>query len=380
MWGDAALAGVLAAGVTIELLTRDAGPLPVLCGLMGTVPLVARRSAPLAVFVLIVTGLHLLSYLEPDFEDQTAFFVLSLFASLYSVGRHARGAEAWLAAAGVACVVVLFVYSDAGGFDLPAIAWGTALVGAPWAAGLALRLKSQRETDMSAAAEQMRAEHQENLRRMVASERATIARELHDVVAHAIAVTVLQARGARRVLTTDADAVRRALDAIEHTNSQALGDMRRLLAVLRDTEEQPNSDPQPSLARLDALVTQVRESGLEVAVTAVGEPCDPPPGVDLSAYRIVQEALTNVIKHAQATRADVFLTYTPTSLDISVTDNGRVAAPVGTDTGRGTVGTGHGLVGIRERVAVVGGNVDFTTTASGGFQMHARLPYAWEET
>lgn len=359
--------------MTIELATREpaVGALPILCGLIGTAPLVARRYAPLAVFVVIVTGLHALAYLVPEFEEQTAFFVLSLFAGLYSVGRHARGAEAWLAAAGVACVVVFFVYSDAGGFDLPAIAWASALVGAPWAGGLALRLKSQREAVMNVAAERMRAEHQEDLRRTVAGERATIARELHDVVAHAIAVTVLQARGARRVLSNDVDAVRRALDAIEHTNTQALGDMRRLLAALRDTEEQPNSDPQPSLARLDGLLAQIRESGLEVAVTAVGEPCDPPPGVDLSAYRIVQEALTNVIKHAQATRAEVRLTYTPTSLSVSVTDNGRAA--VGT-------GAGHGLIGIRERVAVVGGNVDFSTTAAGGFQLQARLPYALEET
>lgn len=367
-----ALAALLAGGITIELARQDPAvdALTFLCGLLGTAPLVARRYAPLTVFVVVATSLHALAYLEPEFEDETAFFVLSLFASLYSLGRHARNVEAWLGAVGVLCVVALFVYEDAGGFDPAAIAWGSALVGAPWAAGLALRLKSQREADMSAAAERMRQEHHENLQRMVASERATIARELHDVVAHAIAVTVLQARGARRVLATDAEAVRRALDAIEHTNSQALGDMRRLLAVLRDTEEQPSSEPQPSLNRLDGLIEQVRASGLEVTVTVVGEPRDPPPGVDLSAYRIIQEALTNVIKHARASKAEVVLTYTPTSLDICVTDNGSTTAPVG---------TGHGLIGIRERVAVVGGDVDFGTTPSGAFQLHARLPYALEE-
>jgi signal transduction histidine kinase len=314
--------------------------------------------------------LQLLDNRVPAFADQTAFFVLSVFATLYSVGRYARGVEAWLGAVGVVCVVAGFVREDAGRFDPAAIAWFTALVGAPWAAGLALRLKQERETVMQSATERMREQHQESLRRLVISERATIARELHDVVAHAIAVTVLQARGARRMLTIDDDAVRRALDAIEHTNSQALGDMRRLLAALRDTEEQPIAGPQPSLSRLEELVDRVRESGLQVAVTTLGAPRDAPPGVDLSAYRIIQEALTNVIKHAKATRADVRLTYTNRALDVMVRDNGRARPPDG---------TGHGLIGIRERVAVVGGEVTFDETASGGFQVQARLPYALED-
>jgi signal transduction histidine kinase len=372
LWGDVALAGVLAGGVTTELLTREpeAAALPVLCGVMGTAPLLLRRYAPLVVFVVTLAGLQLLDNLVPGFADQTAFFVLSVFASLYSVGRYARGVGAWLGAVGVLCVMSSFVYQDVGSFDPAAIAWFTALVGAPWAAGVTLRLKQDREVDMSSAAERMREEHQENLRRLVVSERATIARELHDVVAHAIAVTVLQSRGARRMLTVDDDAVRRALDAIEHTNTQALGDMRRLLAVLRDTEEQPSADPQPSLARLPALIDQVRESGLEVTVTTAGAPRDAPPGVDLSAYRVIQEALTNVIKHAQATTAEVRLTYTDKALGVMVCDNGVASTPVG---------AGHGLVGIRERVAVVGGEVSFGTTAAGGFQLQARLPYALED-
>src|SRR5262249_29227110 len=154
-----------------------------------------------------------------------------------------------------------------------------------------------------------------------------IARELHDVVAHAISVTVLQARGARRMLGRDEMMVRRSLDAIEHTNTQALGDMRRLLALLHDTEGDAGTSPQPSLDRLHQLLAAVRESGLPVEVEAAGDHGDVPPGVDLSAYRIIQEALTNALKHAGPARATVRLAYGPDHLTLCVTDTGSGPAP-----------------------------------------------------
>ena len=173
------------------------------------------------------------------------------------------------------------------------------------------------------------------------------------------------------MLGRDDEQVRRALDAIEHTNTQALGDMRRLLAVLRDTEGDAATTPQPSLARLDDLVADVRESGLDVELVEVGEDRDVPPGVDLSAYRIVQEALTNVLKHAAAGRATVRLDYGADELTLSVRDDG-----VGTAASAN--GTGHGLVGIRERVAVVGGEIETGPADGGGFEVSARLPYSVE--
>ena len=205
-------------------------------------------------------------------------------------------------------------------------------------------------------------EQEEQTRRAIAEERATIARELHDVVAHAISVTVLQSRGARRMLGRDESQVRRALDAIEHTNTQALGDMRRLLAVLRDTEGDAATTPQPSLARLDDLVADVRDSGLAVELVESGEDRDVPPGVDLSAYRIIQEALTNVLKHASAASATVRLDYGD-----GRADGCRCAttAPVPSSPN----GHGHGLVGIRERVAVVGGEIETGPAAGGGFEV-----------
>jgi signal transduction histidine kinase len=189
------------------------------------------------------------------------------------------------------------------------------------------------------------------------------------VVSHAISVTVLQARGARATLGRDEAQVRRALDAIEQTNTAALGDMRRLLAVLRDVDSDGQADhgPQPTLAHLDTLLDQVRGSGVPVVLEVTGEEVPVPPGVDLSAYRIVQEALTNVIKHADGAQAVVRLQYTPDELHVSVTDDGPGASAV--------EGTGHGLIGIRERVAVVGGSVEAGPRTTGGFTVQARLPY-----
>jgi signal transduction histidine kinase len=177
------------------------------------------------------------------------------------------------------------------------------------------------------------------------------------------------------MLGTDDASVREALDAIEHTNTQALGDMRRLLAVLRDTEGDPSTAPQPSLARLDSLLEDVRRSGLHVRLDATGGDRDVPPGVDLSAYRIVQEALTNVLKHAGPASAVVRLDYGADALRVAVTDDGAGAATNG--AARELEG-GHGLIGIRERVAVVGGEVTAGPADGGGFEISARLPYSVE--
>jgi signal transduction histidine kinase len=169
--------------------------------------------------------------------------------------------------------------------------------------------------------------------------------------------------------------VRRALDAIDHTNTQALGDMRRLLALLRDTEDNPVGAPQPTLDGLPRLVDDVRASGLPVALQVTGTPTEVPPGIELSAYRIVQEALTNVLKHAGPdARATVDLRYGDAALEVDVVDDGR-GSPGRTDP---APGSGHGLVGIRERAAVVGGEVDVRPGEDGGFVVSVRLPYAVE--
>ena len=379
VWGlvwrhrDLLLALVVTVWMLVEVLTWP-GATPAVAvplGLCMTLPLAVRRWQPIPAFLVSALGFEGLTRTMPmvdgwTFDNQSATLTLTFFVMLFSLGAHTRGREVWISAGLLALTMASFYASEARGFDLGDLAFVLFFVGGPWATGLALRLRGE----LAARNVELRLEQEEATRRAVAEERATIARELHDVVSHAISVTVLQSRGARRMLGRDEEAVRRALDAIEHTNTQALGDMRRLLAVLRDTEGDAATMPQPSLARLDDLVTDVSESGLDVEVRQTGEDRDVPPGVDLSAYRIIQESLTNVLKHSGASRATVSLDYEADELRLSVKDDGRGAAAVN--------GDGHGLVGIRERVAVVGGEIETGPAPDGGFEVRARLPYSVE--
>jgi signal transduction histidine kinase len=213
---------------------------------------------------------------------------------------------------------------------------------------------------------------QEEAARAVADERARIARELHDVVSHAIAVTVLQARGGRKMVGRDDAALRRTLSAIEDTNVSALADMRRLLTLLRESDGADAREPAPSLERLGQLVDQVRASGLPVELQVTGDPLPVPPGLDLSAYRIVQESLTNVLKHGGSqARACVEVSYGGEGLDITVSNTG--AAPVASGVG------GHGLIGIRERASVAGGSLE-AGPEPDGYAVRAHLPYVLEAT
>jgi signal transduction histidine kinase len=194
-----------------------------------------------------------------------------------------------------------------------------------------------------------------------------IARELHDVVAHAISVIVLQARGGRRVLQSDPGEALQALDAIERAGEQALTEMRRLLGLLRDGDEELALAPQPSLARIDDLAASLAETGLPVVVRVEGTPVSLPPGIDVTAYRIVQEALTNTLKHAGPARASVVVRYEPGAVELEVLDDGPGVA--------GGNGSGHGLAGIGERVAVYGGELASGRRPEGGYALRARLPF-----
>jgi signal transduction histidine kinase len=362
---DLLVAVVLALAYTIELLAHDdadhaiAVPLAIGAGLM----LALRRRSPFATFLVVLLLNSAVLHWAPSFDGESATFVVIFLFNLYSLGANARGVESWLAVLGVLATVVAFVVGD-GDLSPSSILFGVAFCGTPWAAGLVVRLRGDRERELHARNVAL----QEENARAIAAERARIARELHDMVSHAIAVTVLQARGGRKMVGRDDDAVRRALSAIEQTNTSALADMRRLLALLRDADEDPaRAEPQPSLERLDQLVEQVRGSGLPVDVAVSGDPLPVPPGLDLSAYRIVQEALTNVLKHAgPGARARVELTYGPEELEVAVTNSGTL--------GPSASNGGQGLIGIRERVAVAGGSVE-VGPAGGGYAVRARLPY-----
>ena len=363
--GDLLVAVAFAVAYAGELLAYDdanhaiAVPLAIAAGLA----LAPRRRAPFLSFVVVAVLDVAVVHWAPGFDGNSIVFVAIFLFNLFSLGANARGAEAWLGVLGVLGVTVGFVVGD-GAHDASDVFFALVFCGTPWGLGVAVRVRRERERELGARNLAL----QEENARAIATERARIARELHDTVSHAIAVTVLQARGGAKMIGRDDEAVRRALAAIEHTNTSALADMRRLLGLLRSTEEDgARAEPQPSLERLDELVEEVRSSGLPVELEVSGDPLPVPPGLDLSAYRIVQEALTNVLKHAgpQAC-ARVELVYGTDGLEVAVTNSG-------TTTTRG-VGTGHGLIGIRERVSVAGGSVEAGPT-DGGYVVHARLPY-----
>lgn len=206
----------------------------------------------------------------------------------------------------------------------------------------------------------------------MAQERARIARELHDVIAHSVSVMVVQAEAAQEVLKRDPQRAVQPLQAVQETGRQAMVEMSRLVGLLREDSDEMGLAPQPGLSDLETLANSVREAGLSVDLRTEGEPTQIPLGVDLSAYRVVQEALTNAIKHAGPARAQVTVRYCTDWLELEVLDDGP-------GTGNGHVG-GHGLVGMRERITVFGGRLDAGPRAEGGFGVLARLPLRAPQT
>jgi len=259
-----------------------------------------------------------------------------------------------------ACVVYNAPHSTADFFFTPM------LFGTGWLIGFALRGR----TEQTEAAEQRAAlaerEREVAARIAVAEERSRIARELHDVVAHAVSVMVLQVGAVRHRMSSEDAEDREALENVEKAGRAALAEMRRLLDAMRREGEEAELSPQPGLANLDTLLTAVRAAGLDVQLSVHGERPDLPTALDLSAYRILQEGLTNALKHSGAKHAEVDVTYGDRDVLVQVRDDGRGAVT--------SDGLGHGLVGVRERVKVYGGEMFAGRENGGGFTLRARLP------
>jgi signal transduction histidine kinase len=248
-------------------------------------------------------------------------------------------------------------------------------VGLAWLAGWNVRRRRARWAELHARAQRLEREREEEARRAVTAERLRIARELHDVIAHSMSVIAVQSAVGNHVIDTQPAQARQALAAIEATSRSALTEMRRLLGVLRQEGEPRGSlTPAPGLADLSSLVAQVQDAGLRVWIDVEGERGVVPPGIDLSAYRVIQEALTNVIKHAGSATATVAISYTGDSVTVEVA-NQAPAAPDVRGPGPGTV-SGHGIIGMRERVAVFGGEFAAGPGPDGGFLVRACFPVA----
>ena len=244
------------------------------------------------------------------------------------------------------------------------------IFGIGWLVGWALRERTERTEAAEERARLAELEREAAARVAVAEERGRIARELHDVVAHAVSVIVLQVGAVRHRMPEGAAPDREALRNVEEAGRTALAEMRRLLAAMRDDDAAPELVPSPGLDDLDRLVHDVRAAGLDVHVEVRGDQVELPRGLDLSAYRIVQEALTNSLKHSGADRAEVMVEYAPDGLCLEVRDHGRVAERAHHRMENG----GHGLVGIRERVKLFGGDLTAGPAPGGGFLLRARLP------
>ena len=235
-----------------------------------------------------------------------------------------------------------------------------------WIAGLAVRARVEQAEVAESHATQAEQERDAAARVAVAEERARIARELHDIVAHAVSVMVLQVGAVRHQLPDAMTEDRNALRSVEQAGRGALAEMRRLLSVMRRDGDGVELAPQPGLDGLDSLVQEIGRAGLPVELHLDGERFPLPPGIDLSAYRIVQEGLTNALKHARASHAEVTVRYGPDEVEIEVHDDGTGATP--------SDGYGHGLIGIRERVRLYGGEMTAGRTNGGGFTLSTRLP------
>jgi len=363
---DIIIAGALGAVLTLEVLTESgfAGhrPLNLLLGLAFCATLLLRRRYPLVPLAAGLVVIELANLARPAVPNQlaeTGAFLFGFVFAIYSAGRYATGRAVLGCALLVVAAIPLAGIEPGDPVAFTDIAFFVMFLGGPFAGGRIVRRRVQRERVLEVERDTRAAE-------AVAEERTRIARELHDVVSHAISVVVLQARGGRKLLADEPASAREAFDVIEQVSEQALTEMRRLLGLLRQDDEELVLAPQPSIARIDELVSGLKASGLPVEVTVEGAPAPLPPGVDVSAYRIVQEALTNALKHAGPARAHVYLRYNADDLELEILDDG-----VGSGNGGGS---GHGLAGIRERVAVIGGEMDSGRRPGGGYAVRARLP------
>src|SRR6266540_1073819 len=342
-WFDLAVGTAIAFGISQALFQPSW--FDAVASVVIIAPIFARRRFPFGAPVAVGIAMAAASLFDHSVVYDLAPAVAGI-AAVFLVGMAQPLSRAVVGLALMFAVVGIAAHNDPGGGvdDFAAIALGLTPC---WLLGLALRRK-QEEAELA-----------------VADERARIARELHDIVGHGVSVMTVQAAAVRRLLRSDQERERDALLAVERTGREALAEMRRMVGVLRRSEEAEALSPQPGLRHLDALVEKSRQAGLPVDLQVEGAAVELPPGVDLAAYRVVQEGLTNALKHARATRAEVQVRYSDREIEVSVANDGRPES--------GAEGAGHGLLGMRERVAVYGGELEAGPQPAGWFRLRVRL-------
>ena len=332
---------------------------------LAVLPLAARRYRPIAVLAITLAAAVALDLVAGTFQMQGAV------VALYTVAAHCErrtAVAAGLATAGA--VAVTFAGQPVADAVLQVVAT-YAIFAAAWTLGDNLRPRRAYLRALEERADRLERERLENVRRATADEQARIARELHDVIAHSVSVMVVQAAAAGDVFDSNPARAREALGSIEATGREALAELRRLLGQVRSDHGAPDGAfaPQPGLRALDALVEQVRRAGIDADLHVEGRPVDLPAGIDLAAYRVAQEGVTNARKHAAASRVAVTVRYRNDRVEVEVVDDG--VGHAGDDDG-----LGHGIIGMRERASLYGGELSAEPQPGGGFRVFASLPLA----
>jgi signal transduction histidine kinase len=371
-WFEVPLALLAIEGMTEVVVRQDAPDAP-RSTLLFAVPAVALLVSPLFArrrfpFIALI-GYWLLATAITFIDGRlipflTGVFVLGMVVA-FLLGNLRDAVQARIGLAVVLLGAGVVVYNVPG--HAPSqLVFIPILFGICWLAGFVTRERAEQAEAAEVRASQAEQDRDSAMRIAVAEERARIARELHDIVAHAVSVMVLQVGAVRHKLPDTLAEPRDALRGVEQAGRAALAEMRHLLDAMREDGERAELGPQPGLDRVDTLVQDVGQAGLPVCLRVDGKPVALPPGIDVSAYRIVQEGLTNALKHAHASHAEVSLRYGTDHLGIEVRDDGR--GPVATGS------PGHGLIGIRERVKLYGGEMATEVASGGGFRLRARLP------
>jgi signal transduction histidine kinase len=372
-------AGVLVVAQVETWMTTSFQPKPslALLAVLMTVPLAWRRRAPFGVLVVVGIAGAVVGTGWPELNALYTF--IAVVVAVFSVGAYAEPRRSV-----VGCALVLgwfwagALIDNAGrpGQRGPSdFVFVTVVFGGAWLLGRALRGRGLQAAQLQQRAAQLEADQQAQARAAVAAERARIARELHDVIAHSVSVMVIQAGAAEQLLEDTPERARGPLEAVQDTGRQTILELRRLLGILREDGQELSLAPQPGLAGLELLMEEMRLAGLSVQLRVEGQPGRLPPGIDLAAYRIIQEALTNTLRHAGPAHAEVLVRYQQHAVELEVLDDGHGPGPNNGASGA----SGHGLVGMRERVALYGGTLEAgprtTTKAAGtGYAVRARLP------
>lgn len=352
---------------SIDPRLDPADPLSVAATLVAGLSLVWRRRRPVAAFTVFVTCCLVVTLTD----HYIGLLSILLLFSLYSLAAHSRRRN------GVAGLVLcLLVFIGLAVLDVPDLGTSDllqacALLLTAWALGDAIRSRRIQQSERLRIAEQEAAAARELAARAVVEERLRIARELHDVVAHSMSLIAVQAGVGGHVIRTDVAAAERALEIIAETSRKALAQTRSMLGLLRAEDADPAVSPLQGIDDLADLVHDVREAGVDVSLTVSGAVRPLDTAIELTAYRIVQESLTNVLKHSGARQAQVTVAYVPDGVDVEVRDHGHGGSRAPAGVG---VPGGHGLVGLRERTRLLGGTLDYGALDGAGFRVAAHLP------